>query len=338
MTTNLEDVIKNAKEYFVDSTARALYYVPIIIIPEKFIAGMENEKVLKSRLLGLLLNYAGIGKLHTFCRGKIAKLTGTDENSSELRKGLVDFATGVIVGGSSYISVLYFAGADSKQGTIALPIVLGYTLGTGSIYGWFNDWFRRKLGFEGILHKSKLLNDYQKGYTDCLCKAIQMGSKKVSDDLDDILSEVPANEEQFRKAVEEIASEYDVRLHIRPYTEEVEVRSGDAYFTRHGKEIKLEPGKKHRIETFSLVLYKNEDDLKRFLELIDSERSDDDYYREMGRLYGYGEKEIEEFVRRVSGIFASYLPSERSLKQGDWVNIVSDGKTVKVRKLKTKEQ
>ena len=52
-------------------------------------------------------------------------------------------------------------------------------------------------------------------------------------------------------------------------------------------------------ETFDLILYKDEEDLKRLLELLRIDRADDDYHRELGRLYGYGEEEIEDFVREL---------------------------------------
>jgi len=86
-------------------------------------------------------------------------------------------------------------------------------------------------------------------------------------------------------------------LHIYPCTEEIEVHSGDVSFFKYGKEQKLVPGE-HKIKTFSLVLYKNEEDLKRFLELMKTGTDNPEYHRELGKLYGYGEEEISEFIRK----------------------------------------
>ena len=44
--------VVSVKGYLVDTSARILFYVPAIGVWEKFVAGMENDEVLKSRVLG----------------------------------------------------------------------------------------------------------------------------------------------------------------------------------------------------------------------------------------------------------------------------------------------
>ncbi len=146
--------IKNkAEEYLVDTSSRILFYVPAIGIWEKFVAGMENPEVLKSRGMAFLINSIGVGKLHTVCRKYLAKITKTDENSSKKRKRLVDFASGFIVGLSSYGVVLHFAGVSLKEAIVAAPFAIGFTCLSGNSYGKFNDWYRQKFNYPPILNK-----------------------------------------------------------------------------------------------------------------------------------------------------------------------------------------
>ena len=153
----LEDKLDNLKdkasEYLVDTSSRILFYVPAIGVWEKFVAGMENEEVLKSRGMAILINAVGVGKLHTLCRKYLAKLTKTDENSTTRRKQAVDFASGLIVGLSSYSAVLYLADVSLQEGLTATPFAMAFTCLSGNIYGKFNDWYRQKCNYPPILNK-----------------------------------------------------------------------------------------------------------------------------------------------------------------------------------------
>lgn len=158
---NLESKIKQTydpasstiKNYLVDTSSRILFYVPIIGIWESFVAGMENEEVLRSRSLAVVFNMAGVGRLHTLCRKGLAKLTGTNESSSELKKQSVDFSAGLSVGFTTYCAILLYAGASLSEGTRAIVFGLAYNCLTGSLYGKFNDWWRCKFNLPAILHK-----------------------------------------------------------------------------------------------------------------------------------------------------------------------------------------
>lgn len=136
-----------------DTSSRILFYVPIIGVWEKFGAGMENEEVIKSRSMAVLINAMGVSKLHTTCRKYLAKLTKTDEDSSQRRKKLVDFTSGFIVGLSSYSAVLYLADVSLQEGLVASPFTVALTCFSGNLYGEFNDWYRQKFNYPPILNK-----------------------------------------------------------------------------------------------------------------------------------------------------------------------------------------
>lgn len=147
---------------------------------------------------------------------------------------------------------------------------------------------------------NELFNEYQKGYIHCLCNVVSKGCKRISDDLDDLLFEVQASEDELRQAIDEIASQYGVKLYTLPYTEEFHLK-GDASvyeIKQDGTEQKVAGPGKFSFETFSLVLYKNEEDLARFLELCGVKNLNEDFHKELGRLYGYGEEEIAAFLRK----------------------------------------
>ncbi len=120
---------RDIKAYLVDTSARILFYVPIIAVWEKYVAGMEDYKVLKSRASAVAANFF-LGRYHGKIREFASRITKTDENSSETRKTIVDTGTGLFVGITSYASMLGIAGATLKQALVAMPFVLGLTIST----------------------------------------------------------------------------------------------------------------------------------------------------------------------------------------------------------------
>lgn len=147
-----KDINYGLKGYLVDTSSRILFYVPAIGLWEKFVAGMDDNEVLKSRCLAFLTNSIGVGKLHTLCRQYLAKLTHTDENSSKLRKQLIDFSAGFVIG-IPYSASLYLIEASFSEGIKAAPFVVGFVCLTGNFYGKFNDWYRQKFNIPPILNK-----------------------------------------------------------------------------------------------------------------------------------------------------------------------------------------
>ena len=156
-----------------------------------------------------------------------------------------------------------------------------------------------ELDAKKIPENNELFNEYQKGYINCLCNVISKGCKKISDDLDDILYGIEADENELKQAIDDIASKYNVKLHVRYYPREIRTE-GDVFEIKpNGTEQKVAGPGKFRFEAYSLVLYKNNEDLARFLELAKIEKPDEDCHRELGRLYGYSEEEIDDFIIRV---------------------------------------
>ncbi len=161
------------------------------------------------------------------------------------------------------------------------------------------------------MNKDKgLLTDYQKGYITCLCRAIQKGCKKVGTDLevvlrtesdrdefirgaDEFFQMLKAGEERVRQAVEGIANEFGVKFYFREKTPARRKAEGNAP---------------------DMVLYKHEEDLKRYLALIENPKMSRKYHREMGKLFGYGREEIEEFIEIAKNIRPKMDESEGSKK------------------------
>ncbi len=148
---NLETRVKkyeslaSAKAYLVDTSARILFYVPPIALYEKYVAGLDNEQVLKSRVSAVAINLI-FGRLHGKVREYIGHVTHTDENSSKAKKLMADTLSGFIIGGTSYAAVLGIAGATLEQALVAMPFAVGFTTFTGRPFGKFLDC--------AVLHKS----------------------------------------------------------------------------------------------------------------------------------------------------------------------------------------
>ncbi|MBW2990705.1 L-alanine exporter AlaE [Candidatus Woesearchaeota archaeon] len=135
--------VRDIKAYLVDTTARIIFYVPIVGVCE-YISGMEDYKILKSRIAAIPINFF-LGRMHGKARELAGRITKTDENSSKKRKFVVDTTTGLVVGLAPYAFILKFiAKANLEQALIAMPLVTGVALFSGRPYGKFLDWYREK--------------------------------------------------------------------------------------------------------------------------------------------------------------------------------------------------
>ncbi len=156
----------------------------------------------------------------------------------------------------------------------------------------------------------ELLNEYQKGYISCLCKAIQRGSKKISTDLEtslrgmskqgtvELTQMADAGEKRIRQAVEEIANRFDVNFFYKENVP-VEIKHGIVSVNEKGITKTIKEAGAYKTGTIpAMILYKHEEDLQRYLALLETKNKDENYHRELGNLFGYGEKEIEEFIAR----------------------------------------
>lgn len=141
-TSNYES-IGSFKAYFVDTSARILWYVPVLGLWEKFIVGMDNSEVFISRTAAIAWNF-GIGRLHGKTREWLSHLTHITAQSPSYQKLILDTLTGLIVTIVSYTASLALSGASLEEAKIALPFALIFGLTTGRPYGRFLDWYRKK--------------------------------------------------------------------------------------------------------------------------------------------------------------------------------------------------
>ncbi len=157
---NLETRVKeyeslaSAKAYLVDTSARILFYMPPIALYEKYVAGLDDEQVLKTRASAVAINLI-FGRLHGKVREYVGRIIHTDENSSKTRKFMADTLSGFIIGGTISSAVLYIADVTLEQGLVVTPFAVGYTTFTGRPFGKFLDWYRNKWGITPVYEKKE---------------------------------------------------------------------------------------------------------------------------------------------------------------------------------------
>jgi hypothetical protein len=142
----------SVRAYLVDTAARIVFYVPAIGVWEKWVAGMENGEVLRSRTGAVLVNLVA-GRLHGKVREWLSGITGVGPHSPPSRKLLLDTLSGSLVGLVTYGSVLYLSGASLDEAAIALPFGLLFTSSTGRPFGRFLDLCRRLSGTTPVLNR-----------------------------------------------------------------------------------------------------------------------------------------------------------------------------------------
>lgn len=142
-TPTIYESVSSLKAYWVDTSARILWYVPILGLWEKFVVGMDNSEIFISRTAALLWNL-GIGRLHGKTREWLSTLTGITSQSPTYQKFILDTLTGLVVTFTSYAASLAASGASLEEAKIALPFALIFGLATGRPYGRFLDWYRKK--------------------------------------------------------------------------------------------------------------------------------------------------------------------------------------------------
>lgn len=144
--------LASVKAYLVDTSARILFYVPPLALYEKYVAGLDDEQVLTSRVSAVALNLV-FGRLHGKVREYVSLVTHTNEESSKSKKFMADTLSGFIIGGTSYVAVLGIAGPTLEQALIAMPFAVGLTTFTGRPFGKFLDWYRNKWGITPVYEK-----------------------------------------------------------------------------------------------------------------------------------------------------------------------------------------
>ena len=144
--------VTSLKAYLVDTSARIIFYVPVIGVWEKWVAEMEIVEVLKSRAGAVLINLVA-GRIHGKVREWLCLLTRIDGSSSRTRKLVLDTLSGTVVGLITYSTVLYFSGASFDEAAVALPFGLLFTGSTGRPFGRFLDLYRKVWGTAPVLDR-----------------------------------------------------------------------------------------------------------------------------------------------------------------------------------------
>ena len=138
--------------YLIDTTASWTFYIPLMASIEYGIAGMEPEKVLKSRLISMAA-HALIARPYGKFREYYAQIWQADPASSQLKKVVVDTSATILFQAPVYSTLLYLAGASFKQGVIALTTGLAVGAASGRLYGFYLDYWRKKWGGKPTLSK-----------------------------------------------------------------------------------------------------------------------------------------------------------------------------------------
>lgn len=140
------------RNYVVDTTAALGFYTPLMASAEYFVAGMEPEKVLKSRLMAAAYHAIMMRPYGKF-RQWWADYWHADHTSHPLKKFAVDTSATILFQVPAYSTILYLAGASLKEVLVALPV--GLTIGalSGRPFGYVLDKWRKLCGTKPTLDK-----------------------------------------------------------------------------------------------------------------------------------------------------------------------------------------
>ena len=140
------------KNYLVDTIAGLSFFTPLMAGAEYFVAGMEPEKVLKSRLTAAAYHTVMMRPFGKF-RHWYAQKLGADEKSPKLKKFLIDTSANFIFQLPVYSGILWFSGASPEQFEKALPAGLAIGAAMAIPYGYFLDNWRNFCGTKSTLYK-----------------------------------------------------------------------------------------------------------------------------------------------------------------------------------------
>lgn len=146
-----KDAVSN---YLVDFSAGTMFYTPLMASGEYFIAGMEPEEVLKSRIAAMGIHaicFRPIGKL----RNAAANYFNLDENSTSYKKWASDVGSTLAIQLPTYSLALMTSGASLKEGLVALGVGATVTAVSGRAFGKWMDTWRGIWGKERALKKTK---------------------------------------------------------------------------------------------------------------------------------------------------------------------------------------
>lgn len=138
------------KEWLLNTTAAWFWYTPVVTGVE-FISGMESMEVLKSRLIGMGV-HATIMKPYGKLRKRIAARLKGDQESSPVKKGVIDIASMLVFQEPIYAGMLYVADVSFEEAKIVYPSGLVMGAIQGYLFGPVLDNWKKLFGERGLLY------------------------------------------------------------------------------------------------------------------------------------------------------------------------------------------
>lgn len=140
-----EKVKDLAANYIVDVSSGWTFFTPIYGAMESFVVGMDSEKVLKSRLAGLV-GHAIAMRPTGLLRNALAKKWNVTKESPFYKKWAVNACAQTPIQAVIYTGMLIYSGASLDEIKVALPIGLAIAFPLFEPFGWWMDTWRKFWG------------------------------------------------------------------------------------------------------------------------------------------------------------------------------------------------
>lgn len=150
LTTFIDKHREGIKNYLIDTSAAVAFSLPLSATIEHYIAHMENEQVLRTRMCAIAAHLL-LGRPYGKFRDWWAKTLHVDASSPRLAKYLTDSSARVLYQIPVYPVVLFISGADWENGKVAYPTSLVIGAFTGIAYGYCLDLWRKFFGAKPTL-------------------------------------------------------------------------------------------------------------------------------------------------------------------------------------------
>ncbi|HLC22386.1 MAG TPA: L-alanine exporter AlaE [Candidatus Nanoarchaeia archaeon] len=150
LTTVLDKHREGIRNYLIDTSAAVTFSLPLSVTIEHYIADMENEQVLRTRMCAIAAHLL-LGRPYGKFRDWWAKTLHVDASSHRLAKYLTDSSARLLYQIPVYPVVLFISGADWEKGKVAYPTSLAIGAVTGIAYGYCLDLWRKFFGAKPTL-------------------------------------------------------------------------------------------------------------------------------------------------------------------------------------------
>lgn len=171
--TTVKDALLKEADSLVYGVQRVAFLTPMMYLTE-IITGMENKASIISRGISAAVNLTVAKYYHKWFRPLVYKMFSVDENSSKLKKDLVNRTAFVMHQAPLYLGILWAAGADWKQIAVTLPTGLAVGAATAEKFQNFMDGVHEFIQNKLYLAEDRLVHykDLSKKYAVNLAYAI----------------------------------------------------------------------------------------------------------------------------------------------------------------------